>query len=944
MTDSPTEPRQPLPGPSELLALVTALVREVHPRFEAGYRITLDSSFDADLGLDSLSRVELIARVETAFGLTLPEQTFAQAQTARDLLRVLRQRTPGDAAAGPAAEEAASVPEPETALPDEAATLHEVLAWHAARHGERVHIQLYQDDGNGEKITYAGLKSGAEAVAAALQERGLKTAEPVVIMLPTSADYFYTFFGILVAGGIPVPIYPPARPSQLEEHMRRHVKIIENCRARFLVTLPEGKATAHLLMSLTPLLDAILTAAELRERDGRAVIPRSAPDDIAFLQYTSGSTGDPKGVILTHANLLANIRAMGRAVRAGPGDVFVSWLPLYHDMGLIGAWLGSLYFGARFVVMSPLSFLARPERWLRAISRHGGTLSAAPNFGYEYTLHRLEKATLEGLDLSSWRAAFNGAEAVNPATLEAFAARFAPYGFSEGSLTPVYGLAESSVGLAFPPLGRGARFDQIERETFMRRKEAVPAKGEKAHQLRFVSSGMPLKGHQVRIVDAAGIELPERREGRLQFRGPSATSGYYRAAGKTRSLFNGEWLESGDLAYIAEGELYITGRIKDVIIRAGRNIYPDELEKAVGDIPGIRNGCVAVFGTTDTKTATERLVVLAETRVDDPAERGRLRRRVNALAADLVGSPPDEVFLAPPGSVLKTSSGKIRRSASREAYEKGTIGREGHPLWRQISGLLFQSLLPQLRRLAERAGSLLFALYAWALFALLALLAASAALLLPGMRRRWNVAGACARFLARATGIPLQVVGKEHLEAVRQGCVMVVNHAGYLDSFTMIAALEEPFRFVAKEELSRSAVTRLPLQRIGTLFVERFDASKSVDDAARLLGMLQRQERLLFFPEGTFTRVPGLQPFHLGAFTTAADAGVPVIPVAIRGSRSILRAGSWFPHRGALTVTIGAPIDPATLPEHGSWERAIALRERARDFILRHCGEPDLER
>jgi acyl carrier protein len=946
MKASPADKQQPDVTDAELLEVVRTLLGELHPNLPPPGRIALDSTFEEELGLDSLSRVELIARIEAAFGLSLPDRTFAQAQTPRDLLRVLQRLKPVPAdreavpAAAPASQEAAG-------LPDDAETLLDVLEWHAAQHGERLHIQLYQDDGRGETITYARLREGAEAVAASLQENGLKTAEPVAIMLPTGSDYFFTFFGILMAGGIPVPIYPPARPSQLEEHMRRHAGIIENCRARFLVTLPEGRRAARLLMSLAPAMERILTAAELRSGGEHAALPRLRTHDIAFLQYTSGSTGSPKGVILTHANLLANIRAMGSVVRAGPDDVFVSWLPLYHDMGLIGAWLGSLYYAARFVVMSPLSFLARPERWLRAIERHRGTLSAAPNFGYEYTLHRLKDVDLGTLDLSSWRAAFNGAEAVNAATLRQFTARFAPHGFAEKAMMPVYGLAESSVGLAFPPLFRGARVDRIDGDTFMRSQKAVPSEADRDHVLHFVSSGLPLPGHQIRVVDPAGRELPERREGRLEFRGPSSTSGYYRKAQKTRELFDGEWLDSGDLAYIAEGELYVTGRVKDIIIRAGRNIYPDELEKAVGDIPGIRKGCVAIFGAADAREGTERLVILAETRSTDPAGQEALRRRVNALAADLVGTPPDDVVLAPPGSVLKTSSGKIRRSASRQMYERGEIGKKGRAVWRQVAALLLQSALPQLRRGMNRAAAFLFALYGWSLFALLASVAWAGTLLLPGHRLRWRAAGACARLLARATRTPLKVTGTEHLERVAGSCVMVVNHASYLDSFVMIAALEEPMGFVAKAELAGSWMTRLPLRGLRTVFVERFDTLKSVDDVHRLQRLLEKSERLIFFPEGTFTRVPGLRPFHLGAFRSAADAGVPVIPVAIRGTRSVLRADSWFPRHGAITVTVGEPIDPAGLSvetEADSWSLALALRERARGFILRHCGEPDLER
>ena len=930
----------------KLLELLRTLAVEVRPELERE-KISLESSFEKELGLDSLSRVELISRIERAFGLSLPESTFAEAENGRDLLRVLTTLRPGLADLAPTAT-AAPLRSETAALPESARTLVEMLEWHAAHHGGRVHIQLYQDDGRGGTVTYAQLKSGAQAFSGALQQMGLGKGEPVVIMLPTGADYFFTFFGILMSGGIPVPIYPPARPSQIEEHMRRHARILENCQAGILVTLDEGKRAAQLLKGLSPSLRQIVTADELRGFNGNYLPIAVSADDIAFLQYTSGSTGNPKGVMLTHANLLANIRAMGKAVDASPEDVFVSWLPLYHDMGLIGAWLGSLYYAALFVVMSPLSFLARPERWLRAITRHKGTLTASPNFGYEYCLHRLKDLELDAIDLSSLRAAFNGAEAVNPTTIERFSEHFAPYGFDKKAMTPVYGLAESSVGVTFPPIGRGAVIERVERDTFMHRHEALPAKEEKSHVLHFVSSGLPLTGHQIRVVDAAGHELPERREGRLEFRGPSATSGYYRDAEKTQQLFDGEWLDSGDLAYIAGGELYITGRIKDIIIRAGRNIYPDELEKAIGDIRGIRKGCVAIFGATDPQTATEHLVVLAETRSEDPDERRKLQQQVNALATDLIGTPPDEVLLAPPGSVLKTSSGKIRRSASRQMYEQGKIGQRGRALIWQIGGLLLSSAAVQRRRMAELLKASAFALYGWSCFLLLVPFAWLGAVLMPNFRLRFKAIRTVARLFAWTTHTPLDVVGSENLSGIKGPCIIVVNHASYLDSFVLAAALPEPFRFVAKAEFSRQLITRLPLERLQGEFVDRFDTGKSVDDAARLLTALKSGSPLLFFAESTFTRVPGLQPFYMGAFKTAADAALPVVPVAIRGTRSILRDGSWFPHRGKITVTIGEIIDPTEIAresgKENAWDVAVALRDRARSFILRHCGEPDLSR
>ncbi|MEK7738192.1 MAG: AMP-binding protein, partial [Pseudomonadota bacterium] len=320
-----------------------------------------------------------------------------------------------------------------------------------------------------ETLGYGELLSAAEAVAHGLLRRGLAAGATVAIMLPSGPDFFRAFFGALLAGGVPVPLYPPARASQIEEHLGRQAGILESCQASFLLVTAEVRLPGRLLQARVEGLSQVLTLVELVKpaepmTDQPApALPPLAAHDTAFLQYTSGSTGDPKGVVLSHANLLANIRAWSRAIALSPTDVVVSWLPLYHDMGLIGAWLGSLYNGLPLVLMSPLDFLARPQRWLWAIHRYRGTVSAAPNFAYEMCARRIPDEELAGLDLSCWRLAANGAEPVSDQTLTRFAERFAPYGFSAAALAPVYGLAECTVGLAVPPPGRGARIERVER-------------------------------------------------------------------------------------------------------------------------------------------------------------------------------------------------------------------------------------------------------------------------------------------------------------------------------------------------------------------------------------------------------------------------------------------------------------------------------------------------
>ena len=375
-------------------------------------------------------------------------------------------------------------------------------------------------------------------------------------------------------------------------------------------------------------LRRVTTVEELEQHRRADIRPPVRADDVALLQYTSGSTGSPKGVVLTHGDLLANIRAMAGAVGADSSDVFVSWLPLYHDMGLIGAWLGSLCIGFPLVVMSPLSFLVRPARWLRAMSDYRATLSAAPNFGFELCARKARDDDLEGLDLSSLRMVFNGAEPVSADTLDRFETRFGRFGLRAEALAPVYGLAEAAVGLAFPPPGRPPLVDRIAREPLINAQVAIPAAVDRGDVLRVVACGQPLPGYEIRVVNRAGNVLGDRHEGRIEFRGPSATRGYFRNPDETRRLFDGEWLDTGDLGYLADGDVYLTGRAKDLIIRAGRNLHPEELEEAIGAVAGVRQGCVAVFATPDVRAGTERLVVAVETRVRDPAARDALRAAI----------------------------------------------------------------------------------------------------------------------------------------------------------------------------------------------------------------------------------------------------------------------------------------------------------------------------
>ena len=923
---------------ARLLRVVERLRDETHPG--RTHPVRLESSLERELGFDSLARSELLLRLEKEFGVALPHQLLATAETPRDFLIGLEQR--GDVApptsVPPPFALAMTATEEWLPAPADLESLTAVLEWHAAHQPERTHLIFIDEADAARPVSYGRLWIEARTVAAALRQREVGSGDAVALMLPTCIEFFPCFFGILLAGAVPVPIYPPARPSQLEDHLRRHAAILANAGARWLIASSAVARPAALLRGQVDCLRGVLRTEDLLATTATDSTPAPVrPDDLALLQYTSGSTGNPKGVMLSHAQLLANIHAMARAARVRQDDVFVSWLPLYHDMGLICAWLSSLVYAMPFVVMSPLSFLARPVRWLQAIQTYRGTLSGAPNFAYELCLKRIDDAELVGLDLSSWRLAFSGAEPVSPATVTRFAERFAACGLRRAAIAPVYGLAECAVGLTLT-IDRGALIDRIRRAPFVAGGQAIPAGAEDEDAMRFVACGRPLPGYEVRIADAVGAELPERHEGRVQFRGPSATAGYYRNPQATALLIRDGWHDTGDHGYLAGGELYLTGRAKDIIIKAGRNIYPQEVEEAVGNLPGIRKGCVAVFGSPDPVTGTERLVVAAETRETEPAARERMRQDVYATVVELLGVPADDVVLSTSRIVLKTSSGKVRRAASRELYESGGIGYAApRAVWLQVARLLISGMLPQIRRGARAAAGWLHGLWAASLFCVIAVPVWVAVTVAPTPTIAWGVCRVAARLWLRVAGIGLTVSGIENLDASSPH-VVVINHASYIDGIALIAALPyRGWRFVAKRELLDGFVSRLFLRRFGCEFVERFDFEQGVADASRLAADVASGS-LAFFPEGTFTRVPGLRPFRMGAFFVAAQTGTPVLPVAIAGARDVLRDGNWLPRRGTITVT----LSPAILPQGIDWAAAIALRDAARAEILGSCGEGDL--
>jgi fatty-acyl-CoA synthase len=561
-------------------------------------------------------------------------------------------------------------------------TLPEALAEAARGHAGYIFVASGQDT----RRSYAEIYEASRRVACALRGWGLGRGDLVALVVSDAEQFLTTLYGASIAGVIPASLYPPATTSDLPQYLAATAGILKSCGARAVVTTTGLRPHFDELRSSCPELSLVLACETLdvadRADDPDAVavvsprlasLPTVSADDIAFVQFTSGSTSVPKGVVVTHRNLSANIEAFSgpAGVGSSTSDRAVSWLPMYHDMGLVGMAIGAVYGSLSAVLLTPQAFVKRPVEWLRAISRYRGTVSFAPNFAYDLAVRRVKETDLEGLDLSCWRVAGCGAEPIHAPTLAAFAEKFRRVGFRDTSFLPSYGLAEHVLAATFPPRGRRPRVERLicDDVTGRRVATATPS-GSAAEHVTVVSCGCALPGHEIRIADEQGRPLPERAIGEITLAGPSITPGYYRDEELTARSIRDGWLHTGDVGYLSNGELFVCGRVKDIIIVNGRKYHPQDLEWGIDDLAGIRRGRVVAFGTVDRGRA-DRAVIVVEPSGTVPPDvlTDAIRRRI----VDLYGLLVDHVLLVPRGTVARTTSGKVRRAATKLRYERGEI-------------------------------------------------------------------------------------------------------------------------------------------------------------------------------------------------------------------------------------------------------------------------------
>lgn len=532
-----------------------------------------------------------------------------------------------------------------TIIMAERASAHDAdeIAW---RHDDLVHV--------------------ASRAAAGLADAGVRKGDRVLLCLPTSAEFVTAFFGALLLGAVPTAIATPGGFGAAEIFLDRFTRLLAYLEPAAVVAAGSVLHALPLSASVSA-IDATVLHTLAGAADTPALEPRlPAPDDLAFIQATSGSTGTPKGVQVTHANLAANCEQIARAAAISHGDTWVGWLPLHHDMGLIGGFLTPLFRGVDAVLIPPSRFLRHPADWLRAVHQHRGTLTAAPNFAYGYAAARIADSELDGVDLSSWRFLFCGAEPIHPATVRRFVDRFRAWGLPADALVPCYGLAEASLAVTVSRPRAPIAYDSVSRRALAEDGVAmdVPA----GDGLDIVDCGAPVPGTEVRILDENGAPCGPGLVGRVQFRGPSTTPGYFRMPEATAATREDGWWDTGDMGYLRDGRLRVTGRRKDLIIIRGANYLPTDFEIAAEQVPGVRPGGVVAVGRTDNDGMSEELHLIVESSLA-PEEYDALARAVRAAVSKRTGVLAAGVRVVAPRSIPKTTSGKVQRAAARHLLE-----------------------------------------------------------------------------------------------------------------------------------------------------------------------------------------------------------------------------------------------------------------------------------
>lgn len=543
---------------------------------------------------------------------------------------------------------------------------------------ERISIILQYAAQDDQPVSYKTMLDGANAYARFYAEKNIQRNEVIVLILQHGTDLLYAFWGAVLHGAIP-SIMPFLTEKLSPERYRADLaSLISVTKPVAIVTYPEFEANVRDALQTGDSVHTVIVSDEI----GDAAPPdfnllggiKDLPEDIALLQHSSGTTGLQKGVALSHQAILNQLEAYGTSIQLDTEkDVIVSWLPLYHDMGLIASFLLPVLRGVPLVLMSPFDWVRAPYRLMQSVSEYKGTLTWLPNFAYLFCARKIRERHIAGVDLSSWRAIINCSEPVRWESHEAFYEQFKHYGLKREVLQTSYAMAENTFGVTQSNLCCPPVVDEIDAELFVKKRIAqAPTNG--AAAMKMMSSGKPISNTSVRVLDVDGNDIPERVIGEIALKSDSMLTGYYNRPGITEKAFLGEWYLTGDYGYFADGELYVSGRKKEMIIVGGKNIYPQDIETLVYEIPGIHAGRAVAFGIYDESGGTEEVVVVAESDLTDEAEQRKLADDVRKYVTINSAVALRYVKIVPAKWIIKTSSGKPARTANKEKYLKEIAG------------------------------------------------------------------------------------------------------------------------------------------------------------------------------------------------------------------------------------------------------------------------------
>lgn len=543
---------------------------------------------------------------------------------------------------------------------------------HYESHPDRISLVVQLAGKDDLPITYRDLLRGSAGWAALYREHNIQPGEVVILIMQHSVELIYAYFGAVLHGAIP-SILPYLTEKLSPERYREDLaSLVGISKPSAIVTFPEFEAEVRGALHKGDSVRAvILTGQDTPVTPDFSVLGgmQRRPEEVALLQHSSGTTGLQKGIALSHRSVFNQLDTYTRELRATPEDVIVSWLPLYHDMGLIACYLMPILFGIKLVIMSPFDWVRAPYRLMQAVTKYQGTLSWLPNFAYVFCAEKIRERDLEGVNLSSWRAITNCSEPVRIAAHEKFAARFTAYGLNPAALVTSYAMAENTFAVTQSGFSRPATLDLVDREAVQTEWEARPAVDGR-DSLRMLSSGQPISNTRVRIFDPQGQPLPERKIGEVGIQSDCMLTGFYHRDDLTKQAFIDGWYLTGDFGYVADGELYVTGRKKDLIIVGGKNIYPADLEHLAMEVKGVHPGRVVAFGVYNEESGTEEVVIVSEVDVQDPAEHERIANEIRKTVTKGSAVALRHVHLVPSKWILKTSSGKTARLANKDKYLK----------------------------------------------------------------------------------------------------------------------------------------------------------------------------------------------------------------------------------------------------------------------------------